>query len=260
MSYSAIASYIRPGFPRAYANDSQSGNTWQYRGASSTISANAPAIGEAWADGSPVVSTEIFEISADSAISELVVTTAVSASYGGVLGTPYVEETVYESDWRPVALPLEVHPAFRAGGTYAMDETARKHLLGWRAEQDPALRAARKYKALDSNGTPTGAEITISGSALALIKLLEVGVEEYVDYMPIWRKRSYYRGSSAPGIGTIGQKTSTPSGSGYPSGYEWVKSRDTAQRIGRSSRWRRDEEWEGAVKVWADLDEVFPPS
>jgi hypothetical protein len=259
MGHATISAYIRPGYPRQYATDSASGSTYLYRGTSTTLAANLPAIGDTWADGAPVSAREFYDLSVESGIAELSVTTAIPAVYGGGFTTSAVEETVYESDWRPVAHPLETHPAFRSGGTYELDQTARKHLLGWRAELAPALRSARKYIPLLSDGVPYGAEQTITGNALELIKFLEKGVEEYVEYMPIWRKRSYYRGSSAPGVGSIGQFTATPSGSGYPSGYEWIKSKDSAQRIGRSSRWRRDEEWEGAKIVWADIDEVFPP-
>lgn len=258
MPYSSIADYLQANHPREYANDSASGSVYLYRGPTATISANVPVVGETWADGRPVVSVESFAYTGASAISELTVITAENVSYAGGFGTPAVEEEDYELEWRPVVMALEAHPDFRASGTYALDATARKHIIGWRAELDADLKSQRKYKPLDSSGTP-GAEVTISGNALEYIKLCEVGVEEYVHYMPVWRKRSHYRGSVAPGTSSIGVKTTTPSGSGYPSGYEWVKSRDSARRVGRSSKWIRDEEWEGAIKVFADKNDVFPP-
>lgn len=262
MGHAALASYLRPGHPREYANDGSSGNTYVYRAATATITSNIPQVGEAWADSRPVVSREAFEFSAGSGISELIVVTGANTAYAGALGTPTAEEDFFELDWRPVSKPLEVHPEFGAGGTFELDETGRKCIIGWRAEQDPALKAARKFRALDSNGVP-GDEVdiaTASPNALAFIKLCEIGVEEYIDYMPIWRKRSMYRGSVGPGTSAIGQYTATPSGSGYPAGYEWVKSKDSAQRVGRSSKWKRDEEWEGAKIVFVDIDEVFPPT
>lgn len=259
MPYAAVASYMRPGFPRENRTDSSTGNSYFYRGPTATLAANVPDVGEAWADGRRVSFVEYFEISDASGLSEMVVVTQTTSTIVD-LGTPEVEETLYELDWRPVVKPLEVHPDFVTGGTYALDATARKHIIGWRAELSPDLRSQRKYRMLDSEGVPDASETTISGNALAFIKMLEVGVEEWIDYMPVWRKRSIYRGSVAPSTSSIGIKTATPSGSGYPSGYEWVKSRDRAERIGNKTRWVRDEEWEGAITVYADKVDVFPPA
>lgn len=258
MGHATIATYIRPGHPREYATESGIGNTWVYRGPSATISANKPVIGETWADGRPVVACEIFEISAASELTDMMVVTAINTSAGVTIATT-TEEVVYELEWRPVLRPLEVHPDFRTGGTYALDATAKKDIMGWRAEVSPSLKANRKYRELDSEQIPSGTETTITGNALEFIKLLEIGQEEYVDYMPVWRKRSLYKGTNPPSTGAIGVK-GTPSGSGYPSGYEWVKSRDSAVRIGRKARWQRDEEWEGAITVYADKSDVFPPA
>lgn len=260
MSYAAISSYIRPGFPKENSSDSAVGSSYQYRGPTATISANKPAIGDTWADGRPVVGCEYFEISAASAYADMMVVTSLSIGYSGTIGSPAVEQTYYSLRWRPVVKPLEVHPEFQNGGTYALDSTARKCILGWRAEQDPALRSQFKFKPLNSSMTP-GTEVdiaTTSANALAYLKLVTVGVEEWVDYLPIWRKRSIYKGSSIPPVGSIGTKV-TPPGS-PPSGYEWVKSADDAERIGMTSKWRRDEEYEGALVVYADNSDVWPPT
>jgi hypothetical protein len=256
MPHATLAPYLRPGHPKERADESAIGNIYFYRAPTATIDANKPAIGDAWADSRPVVATEVFEISDASGYSDLVVITQVSFSASGVIGTT-LEEIEYELDWRPLVKPLEVHPKFQTGGTYALDTTARKHIIGWKAELDPDLKSQRKYKALDSDGAPSGTTTTISGNALEFIKFYEIGVEEWIDYMPVWRKRSIYKGSSAPGTGAIGAK-GTPSGSGYPSGYEWVKSRDSAQRFGRATKWRRDEEWEGAKVVYVDKTDIYP--
>lgn len=256
-AYENLAAYLRPDHPVENANESTIGTTYLYRADTSTITTNKPQVGDTWADARPVIAAQVFELAAGVGFSDLLVVTAVQTT-GTALGTPALEETIYELDWRPVVKPLEVHPEFQAGGTYELDATARKHILGWKAELDPALKSARKYRQLNSEGSP-GSEVTISGNALDFIKLGEIGVEEWTDYMPVWRKRSIYRGQSAPSTDEIGQKES-PDGSGFPSGYEWVKSRDSAQRMGRQSRWRRDEEWEGALVVYVDKDEVFPPA
>jgi hypothetical protein len=258
MGHAALATYLRPGHPKERADEVTIGNSYEYRTDTATIAANKPAIGDLWADGRPVIFTQVYEISAASGVSDLAVVTGVNFGLTGVIATT-VEEIIYEAFNRPVVKPLEVHPYFAAGGTYAIDATARKHIIGWRAELDPDLRSQRKYKALDSNGEPSGTTTTITGNAVVFIKMLEIGVEEYVDYMPVWRKRSLYRGTAAPGISAIGAK-GTPAGSGYPAGYEWVKSRDDASRLGRAAKWQRDEEWEGCITVYADKTTLYPPA
>lgn len=250
-AYTTLAPYIQVGYPRENGNTGSIGNIYKYRGPSATLLANKPIVGTAWADSRPVSQAEYAEFSAASGIAELVVTTALV--YGGTVIGNVLEEVVYELQWRPVVKPLEVHPYFDGSLVGAQ----LKHLLGWRAELDPTLRSQYKYKALDSNGDPSSTTTTIgAGPALDFITLSLKGVEEYVDYMPVWRKRSMYRGSYAPGTGSVGD-LATPSGSGYPSGYEWVKSADTVERIGRSSKWKRDEEWEGCIEVLVDRSSIY---
>lgn len=188
------------------------------------------------------------------------------ASYSSTIGTPAAEDVQYHLRWRPVVKPIEVHPDFTAGGTYELVDTDRKDIIFWRGELNADLKRQYKYNALDSAGSPTGSTVTItSTNALKFIKLLQIGVEEYTDYLPIWKKRSYYIGSTAPAASTLGIGAKvTPSGS-YPTidgstNYEWVKSADDVERIGRELRWRRDEEWEGANKVYASAVHVYPPA
>lgn len=255
--YETLAPSLRPGHPKERCDEISEGSHYVYRATTSVITANKPDVGDVWADGRPVVFREVYELSAASGISDLQVVTGVNYGVTGVIGT-VLDEIAYEITWRPLIKPLEVHPDFQTGGTYALNATARKHIIGWRAELDPELKSARQYRPLDSYGDPSGTIETITGNAVTFISLLEIGVEEWTDYMPIWRKRSFYRGTSGPSTGSPGGK-GTPSGAGYPSGYEWVKSKDDARRVGRSSKWERDEEWEGAITVYADISTIYPP-
>jgi hypothetical protein len=59
-------------------------------------------------------------------------------------------------------------------------------------------------------------------------------------------------------VGTIGQYSASPDGTGFPTGYQWVKIADDADRIGRGLRWERTEAWQGYVKVWFDVDTINP--
>lgn len=252
--HSNLDPFMRPGYPELIANEGSIGNIFVYRADSATSLTNFPVIGDIWADGRAVAGYHLIGL-ANSDYAELTVTTATNTT--GAVSTSVVEKTIYSLRWRPVQKPLEVHPAF-TGGAYALDATARKCILGWRAEHDPDLRSQFKFKMLDSSGTPgTLVDIsTASANALVFLKFVVSGVEEYVDYLPIWRKRSIYRGSTTPPTSAIGAK-GTPAGT-PPSTYEWVKSADDVESVGSSSRWRRDEEWEGCIRVYASADAVFP--
>jgi hypothetical protein len=261
MPHGSITSYLRPGHPVENQTDTSIGSIYAYRGPTSTLTTNTPVPGETWADGRPVINVSRFEITGASDYSDLIVVTGQNVGYSGTIGSPAVEQTFYGLRYKPVQLPLEVHPEFRTGGT-ALDATARRCIIGWRAEQSPTLRSEYKFRELDSTGTP-GDEVDISvvsPNALEFIKRCELGVEEYTFYLPVWRKHSIYKGSVAPSSTGIGQKETpggTPPTYGSSTAYEWVKSADDVERIGTTSRWRRVEEWEGAIKVYVDIDEVF---
>lgn len=265
-AYTNLAPYLQLGYPKEQAGESSIGNVYLYRGSTTTLNTNKPTVGSTWADGRPVVGVQSAEFAGSSpAITELMVTTGVTVTLSGDLGTPAVEETVYGLRWKPVSRPLDMHPKFRTGGAYALDATAREHIIFWKAEQDANLRVNYKYRKIDSMGVP-GALVTISSSTPASMKsaymyisyLLE-SIEEYIDYIPVWRKRSIYRGSSEPTAGVIGL-VGTPSGcpAAITSVYKFVKSNDEVERIGRSTRWRRDEEWEGAPLVFIDRTKIYP--
>lgn len=73
------------------------------------------------------------------------------------------------------------------------------------------------------------------------------GVRQYIDAVPVLRKTTLsYSAASADDIGMIG----TPSG--FPSaatgGWEFIKVGDRTSRSGRSGKWQRNEEWDGARK------------
>lgn len=264
MSFSAIASYIRIGYPKEVVSESAIGRIYVYVGPTATINSNKPAAGETWADSRPVVSAESYEISAKAAYSELTVVTSVAVTLSGDLGTPATEGTTkYALRWQQVEKPLEAHPEFQSGGTYALDADAYACILGWRAELDPVLRATLKYRPLDSEGEP-GAEVDIateSANAAVYLALVLKGVEAFVDFVPVWRKSSIYSGNTPPVAAAIGQ-VDTPSGP-IPSSVTtafpyWRKSADDVEPIGSGFKWRREEEWEGGKRIFLDRDDIFP--
>lgn len=263
MAYTDIAGLLLDGFPTENFSPGTTGRTYKYRGDHDTLETHKALIHEIWADGLPVNGVEFYRVGR-SDIGEMIVTTQSSSSSPETVTSTLVE-TVYQIRWSPVDVPLEQHPAFVAGGASDLYATAsgsptRKHIadvFGWENEQDQVLKYAYQYKRLNSDGT-VGATISLSGAALAFAKLRVLGFSTYPTYLPTWNKTGIYDGTTTPGVGTIGQYTATPDGSGYPTGYQWVKVTDDAQRIGRGTRWDRTEAWQGYVKVWLDIDTLNP--
>lgn len=266
MSFSTIAGSLLAGYPTERLSQTSQGATFRYRGDYATLQANLPDMGETWADGLPVSGREAYRVGL-SDLGELIVETEVS--YGGFTLATTLESTRYQISWQPNDLPLELHPAFMPGGASdlfaaASGSPTRKHIAdvyGWENEQDPVLRNAYQYKRLESNGTIASTATTLTGGALAYAKLRMLGYSTFPSYLPIWTKVGTYNGTAAPGVGTIGQYTpSGPDGVGFPTGYQWVKIADDAERIGRKPRWERTEAWQGYVKVWLDIDTINPAS
>jgi len=266
MSYLSLAPYLRPEFP-VYKETAQSvGYVFSYRGPAATIAANKPVMFETWADGRKVRSIELTPSIDNSGYSDLVIDTTYSYETSEV-SSPTLESERYQVRWMPHELPLMNHPGFAPGGVSDLttsagspSRTGYADVYGWEDEVDPLLRGARKYRPI-INGVPSTTVYDVSQlGALAYIKLRQLGFTSYTDFCPVWTKVSVYNGTSAPGVGACGQYTTTPSGSGYPSGYEWIKSGDNAERIGNQPKWQRTEEWTGFNKVYFDTDTLNPAS
>lgn len=265
MGYAAIASYLRPEFP-VYKETPQSvGYVYSYRGPTATISANKPAILDVWADGRAVRSIELVPSIDNSGYSDLIIDTTYSFETVAVESSSLQSER-YQIRWMPHELPLMLHPAFRPGGASDLHVSAgtpaRKGLtdvFGWEEEIDVLLKGNRQYKPI-INGAVSGTtyDVVANTGAMAYIKLRQLGHTSFTDFAPVWSKVSVYTGTVAPGVGACGQYTATPSGSGYPSGYDWIKSGDNAERIGNQTKWQRTEEWTGFPKVYFDTDTLNP--
>jgi hypothetical protein len=256
------------GYPQYRSSSTSSGATYKYRGETSVITAGAPATGDIWTDTKPVTGTDVYQLGR-SDWSELIVETEVQTGITTAISTT-LQETRYQCTWEPNDIPLEQHPAFGPNGGSDLFATAsgsptRKHIAdvyGWENEQDPHLKSAFQYKPLKSDGS-LGATITLAGAAITYAKLRMLGFSTVPAFLPVWSKVGTYNGTSAPGVGSIGQYTATPDGSGYPEvstgvGYQWIKIQDDAERIGRNTRWDRSERWKGYVKVYLDIDTINP--
>jgi hypothetical protein len=271
MSFSALASYIRPEYPQYTEDESSIGNVWHYRGPSATLVTNRPAIGDAWADGRSVRSVEYTPSLDNSAASDLIVSTVFSYADSVTIASSLDSER-YQIRWVPQDLPLCQHPAFLPGGAsdlYAAASgtparTGDADVRGWEDETDNVLKGDRKYKRL-VNGVPTGSAITVSiGGAPAYVKLRQLGFESFTVFLPVWTKVSVYSGTEVPGTGEAGQyvaAASVPGGldAGIKARYpDWIKSADSAERIGTRAKWQRTEEWTGFTKVYFDTDTLNP--
>lgn len=262
MSYLAISGKLLDGFPKSRFSQTGNGSTYQYRGDSTLLSANLPVAGVTWADGKPVTGVEFYPMGR-SDWCEMIVETERSFTTNSV--ATVLDSIRYENTWDRIEQPLELHPGFLPGGASDLFATAsgappRKHLAdayGWENEQDPALKSLYQYKKLNSDGS-VGSTISLTGGAAAFAKMRSLGFLSAPAFLPCWKRISTYDGSNAPGVGDIGQYTATPTGTGYPLGFQWVKEGDDAIRIGNKPKWERTELWRGYVKVWFDIDTLNP--
>lgn len=266
MGHATIAAYLRPESP-VFAETPQSvGNAYSYRGPTATISANVPVMYELWADGRAVRSVEFTPSIDNSGYSDLQVSTVVNLDAGTETISSALESTRTQIRWMPHELPLLSHPEFSpgGGGLYDLSETHTENtyersfltdVMGWEDEANLKLRDANQWSPIVNGQVVSGTVYQATDAAVLYISLRKQGFTSYTDFAPVWTKVSTYTGTVAPGVGSCGQKDTTPSGA--PSGYEWIKSGDNAERNGNQAKWQRTEEWTGFKKVWFDSDSVF---
>ncbi len=267
MSFAALSSYIRPEYPQYTEDENNVGNVWHYRGPTSTLVANKPAVGDAWADGRSVRSVEYTPNLDNAAISDLIVSTVFSYADSVTLSSS-LDSTRYEIRWVPQELPLVQHPEFTPGGegTYDLGEDSAEtptrtylaDIMGWEEEIDPILKSKSQYRPI-INGAMAPSVYQATDASVAYIYLRKLGFDSYTVFLPAFSKVSVYSGTQAPGTGACGQRITpgTKPDSSAPDGYEWVKSADSAERVGNRAKWQRTEEWQGFKTVYFDSDEVF---
>lgn len=259
MPYGDIVNKQIPGSPVDVKNTAGSFLRHTYRGDNSTLATHRPAIGADW-NGNEVAETELVQIGR-SLTWQLTVLAQTPDATPAVLGSSQISNNEFpllETDYEAVERPLRQHPAF-AG----FDETDWQAIDLWIDETDSENRKIFKYWKRDKDGNTTGTIQTLSAAPdpdksqqdFAAAYLL--GVESFVDYAPIARKTSLYKGTSKPTSSDIGQKIVGDPFTGVPSGYQWVKRADRAVKQGRGYHWTRVEEWIGAREVLVDKDDIF---
>lgn len=270
--FTALAPYLQKEYPKFTETEGSAGNNYLYRYPNAGGTLTKPALGETWADGLPVTSVDETPSLDNSGWNELTLSTVYSVTGGGP-ETTTLEEERYEVRAVAQQLPLIQHPAFAIGGAYDIigDADEMRDVIGWEYEQDPTLKAAWEYRKLDSNGTPSATVTTIaSGSpASVYVQLRLLGYDSCTVWSPVVQKVSIYRGQAAPTTAGWGQYIAPADlnaevGAGRPkradgtTEWEWIKSGDTASRLGSVSRWQRVEEYTGYTSVYFDVDEIDP--
>jgi len=176
--------------------------------------------------------------------------TAITVGDGGVED----EYPIYEISWSQLEKSLKQHPAFAA-----FTATQLSQLTLWDEEKNSAAKAAFQFYNKDENGAAVGAVQTLDSDQQLYAKLRLYGVEAYLDFAPVARMTSKFRGNTTPSTGDAGQKEGGDPFTGVPSGYEWLKIGDSSTKQGAGSDWLQVEEWQGSRKILIDKDELFLP-
>lgn len=249
----ALIDLLRPDYPKVHVDATGIRRTYLMRGLKSVIDPLKVGIGQLFY-GERVERTNEDPLGTTGYIDYSIETYYTFAS--ATTQEDNDQYPFYEIDQVQVEKSLKQHPAFIA--FTAADWQA---INAWENELDMTLKAAYKYYLRDKENTAVGSVQTLTGTtstgqkAYAYLRLR--GVESFLDYAPVVRRTTKYRGNQAPSAADAGQKTSAPPYA--PDGYQWLKTADRVSKQGvKSVDWVRQEEWTGARKVLLDKDEIFP--
>lgn len=251
MAAESIYSLRKHGYPQI--EDSERGyvTVIEYVGPTSSLTTAKPEINDSWGDyGGEVRSTVITPLEGTLTSTLRVSVQQPSDWSSGTTGE--AGEQSLEVEWAQFTRSMLEHPSFRLGGSgsFALDSKDIAEIELWKNEKDATVKELYRYT--DTNDAVNN----LSTKAAKFCQGLELGQETYVDYSPVVRRTTLYRGGGA-GSSTAGQKETPPSFSGRPSGYEWRKSSDRSIKQGGQTKWKREEEWIGAEKVLVDKDDIY---
>lgn len=100
------------------------------------------------------------------------------------------------------------------------------------------------YKYYDDNGD----EQDLEGKGLEAAKLIRKGIEAYLVFHPVVTVTKTYSGRPSDYGRDIGKRC-RPSESGYPGGYDYLKTADRLSRSQDGETWTRVEQWTGAKEA-----------
>lgn len=248
----ALIDFLRPDFPRQSVSSGGIRRTYVMRGPTATLGPLVPGIGAAF-EGNIVDSTDTERVGTSTFSDVTVVTVqAFAVTTSEVTDDQY---PFFEIDQVQIEKSLRQHPAFAA-----FSNADWQAVTAWEDEISQVAKQAYQYYLRNKDGEAEGSALTLTGSATtgqqAFARLRRMGVESFLDFAPVVRRTTRYRGSAAPSSADAGQKTTAPAYA--PAGYEWLKTTDRVSKQGtRSTDWTRQEEWTGARKVLLDKDEIF---
>ena len=235
MSYSALANYLKIGWPKSRNDIANLSTEYVYVGPYSTLSSNRPTTGASagtWADGNYVVASELIYLTPTTAAApygELTVTTGYAVAQTDTSSN--LEESTYELQWMEVDRPLEMHPIFDTGGAHALSTTDWEKILLWEGTQNPSQKAYGYYYLKDANGVAYGDPIALSGNAATYCAYSVYGITSYAAYLPVWTKTSTYRGNNAPGVITHFENITA-----VPGGFNLVATTDSGPAFASVTR------------------------
>ncbi|MBK8477801.1 MAG: hypothetical protein IPL39_16295 [Opitutaceae bacterium] len=215
-----LIDYLRPDYPTQTVDSGGIRRTYAMRGPTATLAPLVPGIGAAF-EGNLVEATSSNKIGT-SAFSDVIVSTMQSFA----TATAEVTDDQYpffEIDQVQIEKNLRQHPVF--AGFQAGDWAA---VTAWEAELEATAKSNFQFYFRTNEGQPTGSLLTLAGTettgAKAFARLRLRGVESFLDFAPVVRRTTRYRGSAAPSSADAGQKSSAPPYA--PAGYEWLKTTD----------------------------------
>lgn len=216
-----IAIYEQAGSPH-YTEDSGGGTiTRTYQGPMEILLQNRPAIGATTSEaGYYLVSSDCKPIT-PACIGELTLVYSNKNEYTWSNENP---ETVIEVEWSQIEKPLATHPRY---SSISQDDLKKVEDI-----------LSGKLEATEVSGVRVQEYLE---------KRLR-GVDSYLVFAPVVRKTSTTR--NRPGTGSCGQISSPPIG---VSGFQFLKTADSARQSSLTRVWERSEEWTGADKWDSDI-------
>jgi hypothetical protein len=115
----------------------------------------------------------------------------------------------------------------------------------WEAEPDPTLKGIFKYTIPNTNPPVTG---TLTGLIAGLAAKKLKGLTSYIAPAPVLRTTTFHL--NAPATANVGKRDTPGFG---PTGYEWLKTADRAIFDRADGRWKRTQEWTGAISWDHDI-------
>jgi hypothetical protein len=254
MATESIYALRRPGFPKEAFDDSTYTTTIEYIGLDSTLRVASPAKGTVWGEYYGVVTAEDIDPLPGTSYSVLTVVCARKFdTSGGGTGTKQTNETTYEIDWADVQRSMFEHPKFAEGGANVLSVEDKAQIESWKKMDRADYKAQYFYYTTTQEA---GITATLSANAQLFAKGILLGVEYFIEKVPVARRSDTYVNGPPP-AGTSGRKEIPTGFPNLPNGYEWIRDADRALRAGGQNAWTNDTTWLGAKKVLVDVANIY---